>query len=112
MGASPPVYTQWFAGWLRHPHTPPIVVTAYVKSFPDDTLIKESVLGRRVDAGGGGLRLVLPTDQGVLHPSQTVRGFQLAPDVQIWLDLQQAGLRGQEQAEELRRWPDFSGGWS
>jgi hypothetical protein len=107
----PPVFTQWFAGWLRHPYTTPVVVTAYVKKFPDEALIKEKLLGRRVTGGGGRLRLVLPKDEGVLHPHQTVQGFQLVPDVQIYLDLQRAGLRGEDQAEELKRWPDFAGGW-
>jgi hypothetical protein len=107
-----PVFTQWFAGWLRHPHTTPVVVTAYVKQLPDDALVEEKLLGRRVAAGGGGLRLVLPKDEGVWHPSQTVRGFELASDVQIYLDLLRAGLRGEEQAKELRRWPDFAGGWA
>src|SRR5881394_1443228 len=108
----PPVFTQWIAGWLRHPYTTPVVVTAYVKEFPDETLIKEKLLGRRVSAGGGGLRLVLPKDEGVLNPSQTVRGFQLVSDVQIYLDLLRGGLRGEDQADELRRWPDFAGGWA
>jgi hypothetical protein len=88
------------------------VVTAYTNEFPNEALIKEKLMGRRVSAGGGGLRLVLPKDEGVFHPSQTVRGFELVSDVQIYLDLQQAGLRGQEQAEEMRSWPDFAGGWS
>lgn len=106
-----PVFTQWFAAWLRHPYTTPVVVTAYVKKFPDEALIKEKLLGRRVTDGGGRLRLVLPKDEGVLHPQQTVQGFQLVSDVQIYLDLQRAGLRADEQAEELKRWPDFAGGW-
>ena len=55
---------------------------------------------------------MLPKDEGVLHPAQTVRGFQLVSDVQIYLDLQRAGLRAEEQAEELKRWPDFAGGWA
>ncbi len=108
----PPVFTQWFAGWLRHPHTTTKVVTAYVKKFPDEALIKEKLLGRRVSAGGGGLRLVLPKDEGVFHPAQTVRGFELVSDVQIYLDLLRGGLRGEEQAQELRQWPDFAGGWA
>jgi hypothetical protein len=108
----PPAFTQWFAGWLRHPYTTPVVVTAYVKKFPDEALIKEKLLGRRVTGGGGRLLLVLPKDEGVLHPRQTVQGFQLVSDVQIYLDLQRAGLRAEEQAEELKRWPDFAGGWS
>jgi hypothetical protein len=111
LGDEAPVFTQWFAGWLRHPYTIPVVVTAYVKKFPDETLIKEKLLARRVPTGGG-LRLVVPKDEGVFHPSQTVRGFELVSDVQIYLDLLRAGSRGDEQAQELRRWPDFSGGWS
>lgn len=108
----PPVFTQWFAGWLRHPYTTPVVVTAYVKQFPDEVLVREKLLGRPVSGGSGRLRLVLPKDEGVLHPQQTVQGFQLVSDVQIYLDLQRAGLRAEEQAEELRRWPEFSGGWA
>jgi hypothetical protein len=107
-----PVFTQWFAAWLRHPYTSPPVVTAYVKRFPDEARIQETLLGRRVDRGGGKLRLVLPKDEGVLHPSQSSQGFELVSDVQIVLDLQQAGLRAEEQAEELKRWPDFAGGWA
>jgi len=107
----PPVFTQWFAGTLRHPHTTANVVTAYVKTFPDEALIKARLLGRRVSTGGGNLRLVVPKDEGVLHPSQAVRGFELVSDVQIYLDLLRAGLRGEEQAQELRQWPDFAGGW-
>ncbi|HEV2330101.1 MAG TPA: hypothetical protein VGY56_15065 [Verrucomicrobiae bacterium] len=108
----PPVFTQWFAGWLRHAYATPVVVTAYVRRFPDEALIKDKLLGRRVSTGGGGLRLILPKDEGVLHPIQNLRGFQLVSDVQIYLDLQGAGLRGEEQAEEIRRWPDFAGGWT
>lgn len=112
LGEEPPVFTQWFAGWLRHPYTTPVVVTAYVREFPDEALIKEKLLGRRVTDGGGRLRLVLPKEEGVLHPQQTAQGFQLVSDVQIYLDLQRAGLRAEEQAEELKRWPDFAGGWA
>jgi hypothetical protein len=112
LAGEPPVFTQWIAGWLRHPYTTPVVVTAYVKKFPDEALIKETLLGRRVTGGGGRLRLVLPKDEGVLHPQQTVQGFQLVSDVQIYLDLQRAGLRAEEQAEELKHWPDFAGGWT
>jgi len=107
----PPVYTQWFAGWLRHPYTTPTVVTAYVKEFPDETLIQKQLSGRRVSSGGG-LRLVLPKDEGVIHPAQRVREFDLVSDVQIYLDLLRAGQRGEEQAAELRKWPDFAGGWA
>jgi hypothetical protein len=111
MADEPPVFTQWFAGWLRHPHTTPTVVTAYVKRFPDEARIRETLLGRRVDVGSGRLRLVQPKDKGVLHPVQTAQGFNLVSDVQIVVDLQRAGLRAEEQVEELKQWPDFGGGW-
>ena len=104
------MFTQWFAGWLRHPYTTPPVVTGYVKKFPEDALIEEKLLARRVSSGGR-LRLVLPKEEGVFHPAQTVRGFNLVSDVQIYLDLLRAGQRGEEQAVELRKWPDFAGGW-
>lgn len=110
--SEPPVFTQWFAGRLRHPHTTSPIVTAYVKTFPEDALIKERLLGRRVSAGGGTLRLVIPKEEGVFNPSQNVRGFELVSDVQIYLDLLQGGLRGEEQAAELKQWPDFAGGWA
>jgi hypothetical protein len=111
LGDQPYAFTQWFAGWLRHPYIIPIMVTTYVASFPEEPLIAEQLLARRVSSGGG-LRLIVPKDEGVWRPSQTVRDFNLVSDVQIYLDLQQAGLRGEDQAAELRKWPDFSGGWS
>jgi hypothetical protein len=104
-------FTQWFAGWLRHPYTVPTIVTAYVTTFPDESVLAEKLLARPVPSGGG-LRLIVPKDDGVLHPSQSARGFNLVSDVQIYLDLQHAGLRGDEQAAELRKWPDFAGGWT
>lgn len=105
------VFTQWFAGWLRHPYTTPTVMTAYVREFPAESLIGEKLLARRVQ-GGGRLRLVLPKDEGVFQPAQNLRGFHLVSDVQIYLDLLGAGQRGDEQAAELRKWPDFAGGWA
>lgn len=111
LGGQPHAFTQWFAGWLRHPYTIPVVVTAYVTSFPEESAVSEKLLARRVSSSGG-LRLVMPKDEGVLRPLQSVRGFNLVSDVQIYLDLQHAGLRGEEQAAELRKWPDFAGGWA
>lgn len=80
--------------------------------FSDEALLKSKLLARRVPTGDGGLRLVVPKEEGVLHPAQVVNGFKLVSDVQIYLDLLRAGLRGEEQAAELRRWPDFAGGWA
>jgi hypothetical protein len=64
-----------------------------------------------VDAGGR-LRLVRPNDVGVLSQIQTTKRLPLVSDVQIYLDLIKAGQRGDDAAAELRRWPDFSGGWA
>jgi hypothetical protein len=55
---------------------------------------------------------VLPKDEGVFQPAQTVHGFHLVSDVQIYIDLLNAGQRSDEQAGELRKWPDFAGGWA
>lgn len=106
-----PAFTQWFGGWLRHPYTTAGVVTAYVRRLPEEKLIAEACFARRVSSGGR-LRLVLPKDEGVLYSVQNVRGFNLVSDVQIYLDLLQGGQRGDEQAAELRKWPDFAGGWA
>ncbi len=48
----------------------------------------------------------------LLRETQAVKGFTLATDAQIYLDLLRAGQRGDEQAAELRKWPDFAGGRS
>jgi transcriptional regulator with AbiEi antitoxin domain of type IV toxin-antitoxin system len=104
-------FTQWFAGWLRHPYTVPTAVTAYVEDFPDESALERRLLARRVERGGR-LWLVKPSDPGVFLRSQSVQGFTLASDIQIYLDLLAAGRRADEQASELRRWPDFAGGWN
>ena len=84
-----PIFTQWLAGWLRHPYTTPALVTAYVRRFPDVALPRENLLARRV-----------PKDEGVWNPSQTVNGFELVSDVQIYLDLAHAGLRADVPKQE------------
>ena len=102
-------FTQWFAAELRHPYTTAPLVSVYVNEFPDDADLRQKLGARRVEEGGR-LRLVVPKDEGVFNPVQIVNGFPLVSDVQIYLDLVNAGLRGDEAANELRRWPDFSGG--
>ena len=108
LGETPHAFTQWFAGWLRHPYTLSPVVTVYVKRFPDAAALEKKLLARRVEDGGG-LWLVVPKDDGLLRETQAVEGFTLAADAQIYLDLLHAGQRGDEQAAELRKWPDFAG---
>lgn len=109
LGKTPHAFTQWFAGWRRHPYTLPPVVTVYVKQLPEPLELEKKLLARRVEDGGR-LWLVVPKDEGLLRETQTVDGFTLAADVQIYLDLLRAGQRGDEQAAELRKWPDFAGG--
>ena len=89
----------------------PQIVTAYVDDFPEHKAIEERLLARRVEEGGR-LWLIRPSDPGVFSCSQSVQGFTLASDVQIYLDLLTAGHRGDQQAAELRKWPDFAGGWN
>lgn len=103
-------FTQWFAALLRRPYTETSVVTLYLSTFLDEDLIKGELLGRRVESGGS-LRLVVPKDDGVFIGGQTVNGLPLVSDLQIYLDLVDAGLRGDEAANELRNGKAFNGGW-
>ncbi len=95
---------------MRHPYTTAPLVSVYVDEFPDDADLRQKLEARRVE--GGRLRLVVPKDEGVFTPGQIVNGFPLVSDIQTYLDLVNAGLRGDEAAKELRRWPDFAGGWA
>ena len=105
-------FTQWFAGWLRAPYTLPPMISVYVEDFPDDAFLREHLGARRVSRHEGRLRLLKSSDyQGVTIGQQKVKGFNLVSDVQIFLDLARAGLRGDEQADELRHRKDFAGGW-
>lgn len=104
-------FTQWFAGWIRQPYTLPPIVSAYVKEWPQEGELEKALQARQVSQGGR-LWLVLPKDEGVFNPLQVAQSFPLVSDVQIVLDLQGAGLRSEEQSDELRKRPDFSGGWS
>ena len=109
LGDTPHAFTQWFAGWLRHPYTLPPVVTVYLLRLPEARKLEKELRARRVEAGGR-LWLVVPKDEGLLRETQAGDGFTLAADVQIYLDLLRAGQRGDEQAAELRKWPDFAAG--
>jgi len=67
-------------------------------------------MAREVERNGN-LQLVLPTDPGVFLVLQEVGGLPLVCDAQIWLDLQGAGNRAEEQAQALWDWEEF-GGWN
>ncbi len=110
LGGKKHAFTQWFGAFLRQPYTLPVVTTVYVEDFPDEGLLKGKLQARRVD-GGGRLRIVRPKDEGVFLCPQRIRGLQVVGDVQLYLDVIRAGLRGDEAALELRGMENFSGGW-
>ncbi|MCO5052945.1 MAG: hypothetical protein M9920_11650 [Verrucomicrobiae bacterium] len=55
----------------------------------------------------GKVCLLIPDDEGVFFETQTIKDPPLASDAQIYLDLQNTGLRGPEQANALRHWEGF-----
>ena len=67
-------------------------MSAYVRSFPTGEVLKK--LGLREVTGGGALWLIVPRDRGVFQATQSVNGFELVCDAQIYLDLLKAGLEG------------------
>jgi hypothetical protein len=103
VGKESVAFTQWFAAWLRRPHTTPPVISAYVKKRH----VLEIIAARRVTSGGN-LWLIVPEDEGVWQKGREIGDFPVVSDVQIYLDLLQVGLRGPETAAELRKWEDFA----
>lgn len=98
-------FTQWIAGWLRHPYTEPVITSAYVARLPEAATLER--LGFRPVTDAGKVCLFIPNDEGVFLETQQVQDFALASDAQIYLDLQQTGLRGPDQAAALRQWEGF-----
>jgi hypothetical protein len=103
-------FTQWTAANLRRPATESGIISAYVSEEPTENFVKTALFGRPVDRNGN-IRLILPKDPGVFLAVQTVHRLPLVCDPQIWLDLQGAGNRAEEQATELWNWDEF-GGWN
>ncbi len=101
----PLAFTQWIAGWLRHPYTEPTVTSAYVARLPEAATLER--LGLRHVNDAGKVCLLIPDDEGVFLETQTVKDLPLASDAQIYLDLQKTGLRGPDQANALRHWEGF-----
>lgn len=98
-------FTQWLAGWLRHPYTEPVVATAYVARLPEAATLQQLSLRPVTEAGK--VWLYVPDDEGVFLETQTRQDLTLVSDAQIYLDLQSTGLRGPEQANALRNWEGF-----
>lgn len=102
MGVQNLYFTQWFAAQVRCPYTTSPLVSAYVRNKPSTKI----PWAREVD-NGGNLWLITPRDEGVFQGGQTIGGFNLVSDVQIYLDLLRVGQRGPEQAQALREWEGF-----
>ena len=101
----PIAFTQWIAAALRHPYTEPVVTSAYVARLPDAATLER--LGLRPVTDAGKVWLLLPDDEGVFLETRNIQGLPLASDAQIYLDLQNTGLRGPDQAAALRNWEGF-----
>ena len=97
-------FTQWIAGWARHPYTEPPLVAAYVSRLPESA---QSELALRTVEEGGKLWLYVPDDEGIFQEAHRQKNWWLATDAQIYLDLQRTGLRGPEQATALCEWEGF-----
>ena len=93
-------FTQWIAAWLRHPYTEPPLASLYVSELPTPEVLHS--LGLRAVAEGGRVWFHLSVDEGVLRETRVVENLPLVSDAQIYLDLQNTGLRGPEQARALR----------
>ena len=98
-------FTQWYAASLRFPYAETQVLSVYLRSFPDDQTLEK--LRLREVSDGGKLWIIIPTDAGVFQAQQNVQGLPLVSDAQIYLDLLPVGLRGPDQARELRNWERF-----
>ena len=101
----PLAFTQWIAGWLRHPYTEPVITSAYVARLPDSASLEQLSLRPVNDVGK--VWLFIPDDEGVFLETRLVNELNLASDAQIVVDLQGTGLRGPDQAQALRTWEGF-----
>lgn len=101
----PLAFTQWIAGWLRHPYTEPVITSVYVARLPEAATLEQ--LGLRPVTDAGKVWFFVPDDEGVFLETKVINELPLVSDAQIYLDLQPTGLRGPEQADALRHWEGF-----
>ena len=97
------------------PHTAAFPFISRSTAFPTRKVQMYPVVrSRATDPGTAELRAVAGAPSAPVHcaPCGQHATARLVSDVQIYLDLLRVGLRGEEQADELRRWPDFAGGWA
>jgi len=110
---TPHAFTQWYGAYLRAPYTTPPVVSCYVDALPDDASLLHALGARPTSPGAGRLRLIRSSDYfGVTLGQHLEQGFNIVSDLQLYLDLNGAGLRADEQAGELKNLDNFNGGWT
>ena len=90
--------TAFSAAQRYAPHAASSQVTAFVRDGLDT--LRENLEIISVDRGAN-VTLLTPVDEGVFYDIQERRGLLLATPVQVYLDLQGSGARGQEAAEVL-----------
>ena len=98
-------FTQWIGGWMRKPHTEPVITSAYLDRPPDADLLSKLEFREVPDAGK--IWLYVPKDDGVFREVRQIQGLPVVTDAQIYADLKNTGLRGPDQATALRSLPDF-----
>ncbi len=98
-------FTQWVAAWQRHGYTEPEICSAYVSRHPASEELER--FGFREVPDAGNLRLYIPEDEGVFLEAWKPLRLPVVSDAQIYVDLQNTGLRGPEAAQALREWEGF-----
>ena len=101
----PIVFTQWIAAYFRRPYTEPIICSAYIPRLPDQDILEK--LNLQQVSEGGNIWFHIPDDPSFFTETQQHRELLLSTDAQIYLDLQNAGLRSEDTAIALKQSPDF-----
>jgi len=97
--------TQWAAAWQRFGYSEPVVCSAYVSRFPTPAELEALHLREVPEAGN--LWLFVPEDEGVFLETARPLRLPVVADAQIYIDLQNTGLRGPDAAQALRDWEGF-----
>lgn len=98
------------AAWLYVRHSGYRLVTLYVKSTIEDSILDR--VGWRPQERGGNVWVLHPKDEGVFYGSKTLDGLPCVSAVQTYLDLRYLPERSEEAAGALRKellWPGLSG---
>lgn len=89
------------AGWFYVHHATYRLVTLFVESWPEESLLEE--VNWRDQERGGNVWLLRPNDPGVFYGTVERDGYRCASAIQTYLDLCQLPERASEVAEILRQ---------